>query len=88
MQFGHFTWFLVDHLRKMIPDFGELMLRELTGDALSKEIPGLKEIHAVDAAGVHPLLLAIGSERYTLTLKLKQPSELLTIAIIFWEPVN
>ena len=34
---------------------------KLTGDALSKEIPGLKEIHAVDAAGVHPLLLAIGS---------------------------
>ena len=28
-------------------------------------IPGLHAIHAVDAAGVHPLLLAVGSERYT-----------------------
>ena len=59
--------------------FGEL-IHELTGDALSKEIPGLKEIHAVDAAGVHPLLLAIGSERYTPYIEVKQPSELLTIA--------
>jgi 4-hydroxy-3-polyprenylbenzoate decarboxylase len=28
------------------------------------EFPGLKEVHAVDASGVHPLLLAIGHERY------------------------
>jgi 4-hydroxy-3-polyprenylbenzoate decarboxylase len=34
----------------------------------------------VDAAGVHPLLLAIGSERYTPFLEEKRPSELLTIA--------
>ena len=27
-------------------------------------IPGVHAVHAVDAAGVHPLLLAIGSERY------------------------
>jgi 4-hydroxy-3-polyprenylbenzoate decarboxylase len=40
-----------------------------------KEIPGLKEVHAVDAAGVHPLLLAIGSERYTPFIKTRQPSE-------------
>jgi 4-hydroxy-3-polyprenylbenzoate decarboxylase len=59
--------------------FGNL-IHELTGDALSKEIPGLKALHAVDAAGVHPLLLAIGSERYTPYLKDKKPSELLTIA--------
>ncbi|HRP59431.1 MAG TPA: UbiD family decarboxylase, partial [Vicingus sp.] len=32
------------------------------------------------AAGVHPLLLAIGSERYTPYQTLKQPQELLTIA--------
>ena len=44
--------------------FGQL-IHEITGSALQKEIPGLKEVHAVDAAGVHPLLLAIGSERYT-----------------------
>jgi 4-hydroxy-3-polyprenylbenzoate decarboxylase len=59
--------------------FGEL-IHALTGDVLQKEIPGLKEVHAVDAAGVHPLLLAIGSERYTPYLQVKQPSEILTIA--------
>ncbi|HXB42211.1 MAG TPA: 3-octaprenyl-4-hydroxybenzoate carboxy-lyase, partial [Bacteroidia bacterium] len=56
------------------------LIHELTGSALKHEIPGLKEINAVDAAGVHPLLLAIGSERYTPYLKEKKPSELLTIS--------
>ncbi|UAY50924.1 UbiD family decarboxylase [Ferruginibacter albus] len=59
--------------------FGKL-IHEIAGDALQQEIPGLKEVHAVDAAGVHPLLLAIGSERYTPYLKQKQPAEILTIA--------
>ncbi len=59
--------------------FGQL-IHELTGKAIQQEIPGLQEVHAVDAAGVHPLLLAIGSERYTPYLLSKQPSELLTIA--------
>jgi 4-hydroxy-3-polyprenylbenzoate decarboxylase len=59
--------------------FGEL-IHELTGNAIPQEVPGLKEVHAVDAAGVHPLLLAIGSERYTPYMPTKQPAELLTIA--------
>ena len=59
--------------------FGNL-IHELTGNAIPQEIPGLKEVHAVDAAGVHPLLLAIGSERYTPYTPTKQPAELLTIA--------
>ena len=59
--------------------FGAL-IHELTGDAIPQEIPGVKEVHAVDAAGVHPLLLAIGSERYTPYMPTKQPAELLTIA--------
>jgi 4-hydroxy-3-polyprenylbenzoate decarboxylase len=59
--------------------FGAL-IHELTGDALTHEIPGLRELNAVDAAGVHPLLLAEGSERYTPYLEEKRPSELLTIA--------
>lgn len=59
--------------------FGQL-IHEITGDAIPQEIPGLKEVHAVDAAGVHPLLLAVGSERYTPYLPTKQPAELLTIA--------
>jgi 4-hydroxy-3-polyprenylbenzoate decarboxylase len=59
--------------------FGQL-IHEMTGNALKHEIPGLKEVHAVDAAGVHPLLLAIGSERYTPYAQTKQPAEILTIA--------
>lgn len=59
--------------------FGQL-IHEMTGSAIKQEIPGLKEVHAVDAAGVHPLLLAIGSERYTPYMQTKQPAELLTIA--------
>jgi 4-hydroxy-3-polyprenylbenzoate decarboxylase len=59
--------------------FGEL-IHEISGAAIPLEVPGLKEVHAVDAAGVHPLLLAIGSERYTPYLPTKQPAELLTIA--------
>ncbi len=59
--------------------FGQL-IHKMTGKALQQEIPGLKEVHAVDAAGVHPLLLAIGSERYTPYSPTKQPAEILTIA--------
>lgn len=59
--------------------FGQL-IHEITGSALQQEIPGLKEVHAVDAAGVHPLLLAVGSERYTPYAPAKQPAEILTIA--------
>lgn len=59
--------------------FGEL-IHALTGNAIPQEIPGLKEVHAVDAAGVHPLLLATGSERYTPYQQTRQPAEILTIA--------
>jgi 4-hydroxy-3-polyprenylbenzoate decarboxylase len=59
--------------------FGQL-IHAMTGDAIKHEIPGLQQIHAVDASGVHPLLLAVGSERYTPYQPAKKPSELLTIA--------
>ncbi|MBC8986786.1 UbiD family decarboxylase [Pedobacter sp. N36a] len=59
--------------------FGAL-IHEIAGSALPKEIHGLKELNAVDAAGVHPLLFAIGSERYTPFLKERRPQEILTIA--------
>lgn len=59
--------------------FGDL-IHEITGSALPQEIHGLKEVNAVDAAGVHPLLFAIGSERYTPYLKERRPQEILTIA--------
>ncbi len=59
--------------------FGALV-HELTGSAIPREIPGLHAVHAVDAAGVHPLCLAIGSERYTPYLDERRPQEILTIA--------
>lgn len=59
--------------------FGAL-IHEIAGSALPKEIHGLKELNAVDAAGVHPLLFAIGSERYTPFLNERRPQEILTIA--------
>ena len=59
--------------------FGAL-IHDITGAAMPSEINGLHAVHAVDAAGVHPLLLAIGSERYTPYLKVKRPQEILTIA--------
>lgn len=58
--------------------FGEL-IHELIGPMVPVELPGLKAINAVDAAGVHPLLLAIGSERYV-PYRERQPQEILTIA--------
>ena len=59
--------------------FGEL-IHEITGPVIPSVIPGVHAVHAVDAAGVHPLLLAIGSERYTPYNKLEAPQELLTQA--------
>jgi len=58
--------------------FGELV-HELTEPLVPKEIPGLHAMHAVDAAGVHPLMLAIGSERYV-PFEERTPKEILTIA--------
>ncbi|MFN7844801.1 MAG: UbiD family decarboxylase [Pirellula sp.] len=59
--------------------FGEL-IHEITGNIIPTVLPGIKAVHAVDAAGVHPLLLAIGSERYTPYRKANRPQELLTQA--------
>jgi len=58
--------------------FGQL-IHELVGPVIPKSVPGVRAVHAVDAAGVHPLLLAIGSERYV-PYEPRQPRELLTQA--------
>ncbi len=58
--------------------FGKL-IHEITGPMVPKQIPGLHALHAVDAAGVHPLLLALASERYVPYAE-RRPQELLTIA--------
>ena len=59
--------------------FGQL-IHELTEPVLPTLIPGVHGVHAVDAAGVHPLLLAIGSERYDPYRGTTRPQELLTQA--------
>jgi 4-hydroxy-3-polyprenylbenzoate decarboxylase len=61
--------------------FGK-MIHELTESMIPVSLPGVKNVHAVDEAGVHPLLLAIGTERYIpyLPKKEQQPMEILTQA--------
>jgi 4-hydroxy-3-polyprenylbenzoate decarboxylase len=59
--------------------FGQL-IHELTGDVIPTVLHGVKAVHAVDAAGVHPLLLAIGSERYMPFVDNPRPQEVLTQA--------
>ncbi len=59
--------------------FGKF-IHELTGNLIPSVLPGVTGVHAVDAAGVHPLLLAQGSERYLPYEERKLPRELLTQA--------
>ena len=59
--------------------FGAL-IHEMTGAAIPDLVAGVRAVHAVDVAGVHPLLLAIGSERYTPYTAGGGPQELLTQA--------
>src|SRR5207248_10765310 len=59
--------------------FGQI-IHELTGPVIPTVVPGVHAVHAVDAAGVHPLLLAVGSERYVPYAERRKPQELLTCA--------
>jgi 4-hydroxy-3-polyprenylbenzoate decarboxylase len=59
--------------------FGQI-IHELTGPIIPSVVSGVHAVHAVDAAGVHPLLLAIGSERYVPYAERRKPQELLTCA--------
>lgn len=73
----HFT--IVGRPPQEDSSFGYLihqMVKEITKD----EFKGVKEIHAVDVAGVHPLLLAIGSERY-MPFRETRPEEIITQAM-------
>ena len=56
------------------------LIHELAGPILPASIPGLHAVHAVEASGVHPLLLALGSERYVPYASERRPRELLTLA--------
>lgn len=60
--------------------FGQFV-HELTAELVPSVFAGVHEVHAVDAAGVHPLLLAVGSERYVPYAAERQPQELLTNAM-------
>ncbi len=55
------------------------LIHEVVEPLTTGEFPGIKEVHAVDASGVHPLLLAIGSERY-MPFREPKPEEILTQA--------
>jgi len=55
-------------------------IHEITGPVIPAVIPGVRAVNAVEAAGVHPLLLAVGSERYTPYQERARPQELLTQA--------
>jgi 4-hydroxy-3-polyprenylbenzoate decarboxylase len=59
--------------------FGEI-IHDITGPVIPTVVPGVRAVHAVDAAGVHPLLLAIGQERYVPYARERRPQELLTCA--------
>ena len=58
--------------------FGYL-IHKLVEDLTPGEFPGIRQINAVDEAGVHPLLLAIGSERY-MPFRERVPEEIITQA--------
>ncbi|MGB3800914.1 MAG: UbiD family decarboxylase [Lewinella sp.] len=58
--------------------FGYL-IHKIVKELTPGEFPGIRQINAVDEAGVHPLLLAIGSERY-MPFREKVPEEIITQA--------
>ena len=59
--------------------FGQL-IQEIAGPVIQSEIPGIEAVHAVDASGVHPLLLATGRETFTPHDDSKRPAEILKLA--------
>lgn len=61
--------------------FGEFIHR-ITEPMVPSSIPGVHAVHAVDAAGVHPLCLALASERYIpyASPEKREPMELLKTA--------
>lgn len=58
--------------------FGAL-IHEITKPVVPASIPGVDALHAVDAAGVHPLLLAVGREQYV-PYAPREPRQILTLA--------
>ena len=59
--------------------FGKF-IHHLVGDVVPKKLPGVRAVHAVDEAGVHPLLLALGRESYLPLDPNRRAAELHTLA--------
>lgn len=55
-------------------------IHQITKPMVPASIPGLYALHAVDEAGVHPLCLALASERFLPYAKEREPLELLKTA--------
>ena len=60
--------------------FGEF-IHDITTDIIPREFVGVTQVHAVDCAGVHPLLLAIAHERYVPYAVQREPEEILTTGL-------
>jgi 4-hydroxy-3-polyprenylbenzoate decarboxylase len=56
-------------------------IHDLTADLVPSVFSGVHEVNAVDASGVHPLLLAIGSERYVPYAEKREPQEVITCGL-------
>jgi 4-hydroxy-3-polyprenylbenzoate decarboxylase len=55
-------------------------IHHIIGDIVPKKIPGVRNVYAVDDAGVHPLLLALGREQYCPFDPKRRAAELHTLA--------
>ena len=55
-------------------------IHNLVRDVVPRKLPGVRAVHAVDAAGVHPLLLAMGRESYLPLDPHRRAAELHTLA--------
>jgi len=58
-----------------------VFIHELTAALVPSVFSGVHEVNAVDASGVHPLLLAIGSERYVPYAEKREPQEVITCGL-------
>ncbi len=56
-------------------------IHDLTAALVPTVFAGVHEVNAVDASGVHPLLLAIGSERYVPYAEKREPQEVITCGL-------
>lgn len=55
-------------------------IHQVTKPMVPASVPGLHALHAVDEAGVHPLCLALASERFVPYAKEREPMEILKTA--------